>query len=55
MNDPADAITEVEYENLDKLMEHFSRVPLLAEFSQPVAVLHPEVCFLFFLSLLRKV
>mmetsp|Transcript_14469 Transcript_14469/g.35051 ORF Transcript_14469/g.35051 Transcript_14469/m.35051 type:complete len:1006 (+) Transcript_14469:489-3506(+) len=43
MNDPADEITEVEYENLDKLMGHFSRVPLLAEFSQPVAVLHPEL------------
>lgn len=37
-------ISEQEYENLDNLMEQFCRVPLLAEFSRPVKLLHPEVC-----------
>lgn len=36
-------ITEAEYENLEALMIQFCRVPLLAEFSRPVALLHPEV------------
>jgi hypothetical protein len=46
MDDTMDPVTDVEYENLEKLMEQFCRVPLLAEFSRPLAVLHPEVCFL---------
>lgn len=33
----------LEYENLEALMVQFCRVPLLAEFSRPVALLHPEV------------
>jgi hypothetical protein len=37
------AITRGEYENLQALMVQFCRVPLLAEFSRPVALLHPEV------------
>lgn len=37
------AITRGEYENLQSLMVQFCRVPLLAEFSRPVALLHPEV------------
>jgi hypothetical protein len=36
-------ITEDEYENLESLMIQFCRVPLLAEFSRPVTLLHPEV------------
>lgn len=38
-------ITEEEYENLEALMIQFCRVPLLAEFSRPVALLHPEVSY----------
>jgi hypothetical protein len=36
-------ITKEEYENLEALMVQFCRVPLLAEFSRPVSLLHPEV------------
>lgn len=36
-------ITSDEYSNLDVLMQQFCKVPLLAEFSRPVALLHPEV------------
>jgi hypothetical protein len=36
-------ITDEEYENLEALMIQFCRVPLLAEFSRPVTLLHPEV------------
>lgn len=36
-------ITDVEYENIEALIEQFCRVPLLSEFSRPVALLHPEV------------
>lgn len=39
----ASPITEIEYENLETLMIQFCRVPLLAEFSRPVTLLHPEV------------
>jgi len=43
MNDPVVPITETEYGKLEALMEQFCRVPLLAEFSRPVALLHPEL------------
>jgi hypothetical protein len=36
-------ITEDEYVNLDLLMDQFCKVPLLAEFSRPVSLLHPEL------------
>ena len=36
-------ITAQEYDNLELLMKQFCRVPLLAEFSRPVKLLHPEV------------
>ncbi|GFH55120.1 hypothetical protein CTEN210_11596 [Chaetoceros tenuissimus] len=36
-------ITEAEYKNLDLLMEQFCKVPLLAEFSRPISLLHPEL------------
>jgi len=44
LNDPVPPITDVDYENVEALMEQFCKVPLLAEFSRPVALLHPEVC-----------
>ncbi|GAX14571.1 hypothetical protein FisN_6Lh349 [Fistulifera solaris] len=40
---PVDPVSEVEWENLDALMNQFCRVPLLAEFSRPVSLLHPEL------------
>ncbi|KAG7362189.1 bromodomain containing protein [Nitzschia inconspicua] len=43
MDDPVEPITQVQYEKLKELMTHFCKVPLLAEFSRPVAVLHPEL------------
>ena len=43
MDDPVKPISTVEYQNLEKLMVQFCRVPLLAEFSRPVLLLHPEV------------
>jgi hypothetical protein len=43
LDDPVSPITEVEYENVMALMEQFCKVPLLSEFSRPVAQLHPEV------------
>jgi hypothetical protein len=43
MEDPVEPITNEEFENLEQLMIQFCRVPLLAEFSRPVALLHPEV------------
>lgn len=43
MEDPVKPISNAEYENLEQLMIQFCRVPLLAEFSRPVALLHPEV------------
>lgn len=36
-------ITPEEYEQLGNLMVQFCRVPLLAEFSRPVKLLHPEL------------
>jgi len=43
MDDPVKPVSGSEYENLEQLMIQFCRVPLLAEFSRPVALLHPEV------------
>lgn len=43
IDDPVPPITEADYENVEALMENFCKVPLLAEFSRPVALLHPEV------------
>lgn len=43
LDDPVDPIRAEEYENLISLMEHFCKVPLLAEFSRPVTLLHPEL------------
>jgi hypothetical protein len=43
MDDSVQPITVAEYENLRALMVQFCRVPLLAEFSRPVSLLHPEV------------
>ena len=43
LEDPVPDITEAEYRNLKALMDVFCRVPLLAEFSRPVSLLHPEV------------
>jgi len=36
-------VTDAEYANLDLLMEQFCKVPLLAEFSRPISLLHPEL------------
>lgn len=48
MDDPTPGlITDAQYENLDSMMVQFCRVPLLAEFSRPVALLHPEVSYVF--------
>ena len=43
VDDPVPPITESHYQNLDALMNEFCKVPFLAEFSRPVALLHPEV------------
>jgi hypothetical protein len=43
VGEQAPPLSDVEYENLDALMEQFCRVPLLSEFSRPVSLLHPEV------------
>lgn len=40
---PVDPVSEEEWGNLDALMNQFCRIPLLAEFSRPVSLLHPEV------------
>lgn len=40
---PCRKISDEEYANLDQLMEQFCKVPLLAEFSRPVSLLHPEL------------
>ena len=45
MEDAVRPITSVEYQNLEQVMVQFCRVPLLAEFSRPVSLLHPEVSF----------
>jgi hypothetical protein len=38
-------MSDAEYNNLKEMMIQFCRVPLLSEFSRPVALLHPEVRF----------
>lgn len=43
LDDPVPPIRSVEYEQIIAVMEQFCRVPLLAEFSRPVALLHPKV------------
>lgn len=43
LDDTAPGITEAQYENVEALMKVFCKVPLLAEFSRPVVLLHPEV------------
>jgi len=43
LNEQVPDITEAEYANLDALMAQFCKVPLLAEFSRPVSLLHPEL------------
>ncbi|KAL3920604.1 MAG: hypothetical protein SGILL_003178 [Bacillariaceae sp.] len=43
MDEPVEPITDAQYQKLDEVMKQFCKVPLLAEFSRPVAVLHPEL------------
>ena len=43
LSDPVDPISAAEYKNLAHLFENFCKVPLLAEFSRPVTLLHPEL------------
>jgi hypothetical protein len=43
VEDPAPPITDIDYENVQALMEQFCKVPLLSEFSRPVSLLHPEL------------
>jgi len=43
LNQSVPSITPEEYANLDELMAQFCKVPLLAEFSRPVSLLHPEL------------
>lgn len=43
LDQQAPKLTESEYECLESMMTQFCRVPLLAEFSRPVGLLHPEV------------
>lgn len=45
LHERAPGISQSEYKNLEALMTQFCRVPLLAEFSRPVALLHPEVSY----------
>uniref|UniRef100_A0A7S1VTX3 Bromo domain-containing protein n=1 Tax=Grammatophora oceanica TaxID=210454 RepID=A0A7S1VTX3_9STRA len=47
LDDPAPPITEQEYQNIEALMVQFCKVPLLAEFSRPVSLLHPELMTLY--------
>ena len=51
MDDVVPEITDVQYENVQAIMNVFCKVPFLAEFSRPVALLHPEVgarfCFFY--------
>lgn len=42
LDDPVAPMTDAEYQNVKALMHQFCKVPLLAEFSRPVALLHPE-------------
>lgn len=43
LEDPVPPITDQDYANLEALMIQFCRVPLLAEFSRPLSMLHPEL------------
>jgi hypothetical protein len=43
LNETVPPISPAEYKNLEAMMTQFCRVPLLAEFSRPVSLLHPEV------------
>jgi len=43
LSEQVPSITDAEYANLDLLMEQFCKVPLLAEFSRPISLLHPEL------------
>jgi hypothetical protein len=43
LGEPVPLLTEAEYRNLTELLLQFCKVPLLAEFRRPVAILHPEV------------
>ena len=43
LGEVAPTMTDAEYNNLQDMMIQFCRVPLLSEFSRPVAMLHPEV------------
>jgi hypothetical protein len=43
MDDIVPEITDVQYENVQAIMNVFCKVPFLAEFSRPVSLLHPEV------------
>lgn len=44
MGDIVPEITDVQYENVQAIMNVFCKVPFIAEFSRPVSLLHPEVC-----------
>ncbi len=46
LDDTVPGITDAHYENVEALMNVFCRVPLLAEFTRPVILLHPEVSVL---------
>jgi hypothetical protein len=43
LGEPVPPLSDAEYHNLTALMLQFCKVPLLAEFRRPVAILHPEV------------
>jgi hypothetical protein len=43
LDDTVPGITDAQYENVEALMNVFCKVPLLAEFTRPVILLHPEV------------
>ncbi len=47
LNSDVPPITKEEYANLDQLMTQFCKAPLLAEFSRPVSLLHPELSSLY--------
>ena len=49
MGEVAPPITADEYANLDELLTEFCRVPLLADFSRPVSLLHPDVRILYYI------
>ena len=43
LSEQVPSISDAEYANLDLVMEQFCKVPLLAEFSRPISLLHPEL------------